>query len=898
MASLLSFSWRKTQNKHEIPNNASSFGQLRSNSTDPWNLGVATSTSSTDDTQSSFERVRTVNLPSTPEGLRPRKSISRIRAEVQERRQASAGYPSLEEDRFTREKPSLPSHESLVHEPYMPPTSCFQSSLECGTSGLPPLFQCTRNSPLPTQPSSNSRSMEDDIYDYDDRDIISVVDSPLHNRQRRHQQVAESPDLKPGKAKTAVGALLVAMSESGEAKNQLQASTATENPALNVSQKSILPPREWMSSNHDDDDNDEDDTIREDTTQYNNDGDDNESSLHASPSSNLWRRNTFTSWKDRQAQFQQDTSFTREFLGRDLNSSVQLEQLDGNRPYDFDPILAEDANSIHEMDTPQVLALVNDCGGLNVSGISSSYHQKDIASLHSLADKMEDEEDDEPNEVPWNYEPLVEDAPEQTSGDNALVLIKAHNQRRIKEELLLSTFERLQDESFLVKEIAMSMEDKTSFGGNFFLGLDQNERDVIHKELEGLLFKLMKRADKEETDKYEAKQLSLRFCMSALQTSSGKIEANHRHQIIPQSSGIIPYHRWKALPGFRKAAGLEEDVRSPPTIRGGDTSLFSLPSDSANDNDSTPHTSNVSMTTTITTILTPERNPAKRLQHPPYLVQEDPMKENTSQAGLQTTLGALLHLLCRLEAACRMLANGTKSLKDAEAIEQVYLELLGLSVSNLKEISNFFELTCADPPFSSMARTVSEDPDVDCIVHRPDNNPTRNAFSSRHSEGMPQIPASEAAAVLITHTRNLSHEILRINVVENEANDSPQEVECDLWSPSSEDMNSQGYHPLTDEGNSPIEASTEDNDQANGEPIDDLRRTVGSFDLESVQEEREGVPSWDGDEEDRQEREPFNNPFRANMGRRNNGTRQRPLRKGRFWRPRLLSPRQRWPSAE
>jgi hypothetical protein len=211
---------------------------------------------------------------------------------------------------------------------------------------------------------------------------------------------------------------------------------------------------------------------------------------------------------------------------------------------------------------------------------------------------------------------------------------------------------------------------------------------------------------------------------------------------------------------------------------------------------------------------------------------------------------------------------------------------MGLSLSDLKKIINFFELTCSDPPRSVMARTVSEDPDIDGV--RPTSPKDIYRVTDNHQA---------TADIMVPQTTSQSQEILRINIVENEDGDKEcqQEVECDLWTPTSDDMNS--YRPLIDDGenNEGVAAGTNNNNN-DDEPIDDLRRTVGSFDLESVQEERDGAPSWD-DEEDR---ERFDEPgsFRANLvagtgGRRrpttNEGSRR--FRKGRFWRRRFLGGR-------
>jgi hypothetical protein len=126
--------------------------------------------------------------------------------------------------------------------------------------------------------SAYSQSVQDDIDDLDnyykdDYDIVSVAVSPLfsHHSDRRRQDMAVSPDLKPGMAKTAVGALLVAMesAKGGGVDRRIHSSSRTMK--LEGSHHSILPSRDWMDKEYAEE---EDDTIREDTYIAQRDDDD------------------------------------------------------------------------------------------------------------------------------------------------------------------------------------------------------------------------------------------------------------------------------------------------------------------------------------------------------------------------------------------------------------------------------------------------------------------------------------------------------------------------------------------------------------------------------------------------------------------------------------------------
>ena len=137
-----------------------------------------------------------------------------------------------------------------------------------------------------------------------------------------------------------------------------------------------------------------------------------------------------------------------------------------------------------------------------------------------------------------------------------------------------------------------------------------------------------------------------------------------------------------------------EEPQSPQTIRGGDTSLFSLPSDSANAD--TPHTSNVSVATTITTVVSPERYRLRRHnQH-----QKDSNTIVNNQDGIDVhiqntrkTIDSLARLLYRLEETCRGLKSKirVKSML-IESIQSIYFELLNLSSAALKVIIDSFDM--------------------------------------------------------------------------------------------------------------------------------------------------------------------------------------------------------------
>jgi hypothetical protein len=505
------------------------------------------------------------------------------------------------------------------------------------------------------------------------------------------------------------------------------------------------------------------------------------------------------------------------------------------------------------MDAPCVLALVNDSNGLNVSAISSSHHPRELSSLHSLADTMDDDLDEEDYDEINRYQPLIDEMvpQEPLSDDKKLALFKAQNQRRMKESCLLLTIERLSHDLELLKEVSLSMGKSNkcpSPQNHLFLGLQESNRKMLKQEMGNLLHELtISGANSREFSvkggNQDVKALAIKFCLSALEKSTPIQQKNC-------DAVLRPY--WKSLPGLRSVLGLKEDPISPPTVRGGESSLFSLPSDSANANDDTPHTSNVSMATTITTVLSPDKY-SKQWRH--NLVHRGAFPQNEAiQIGLRQSLESVIRLLGRLEAACLLLQTVKEKQKTIDEIKCIYLDFLQLPVTDLKCISSFFDLVYDCPSqYASVVRTVSNDLDVD----RDDSH---------------EVPAQ------------ISDEMLRINIVQNE--ECGQNVECDLWTPTTEDMDSAAYIPLSDDNDYLQSGNTNDG-------IEDLRRTAGSFDLESVQEEREDAPSWDEDE-DENEIVNQNGPQSIRNSRRPGMYKVR-----RFWRGRVLGSRQcRYGSAE
>ena len=265
-------------------------------------------------------------------------------------------------------------------------------------------------------------------------------------------------------------------------------------------------------------------------------------------------------------------------------------------------------------------------------------------------------------------------------------------------------------------------------------------------------------------------------------------------------------HRWRCLPGLRARLGFDGYIPESPA-RGGDTSVFSLPSESA---DTTPNTSNVSLTTTITSALSSVHN----------MRQTGRQQEG---ARLRRTLEAVTTLIAMLSSASLKLIEfpgfSDVSVRAAEEIKRIYLHLLSIHSDDIKALIDSFHL---DMPQVHLARIVSDDrEDITRTVRK-----SAGVSACMMSCFGPPIPLVRSSGpVLKTVAQEIVARSKGITVGEpfvNLAGNGIEDQRVSLFSPNTADMNS-------------IENSNPDYD-------DDLRRTAGSYDREEEENEREGAP--------------------------------------------------------
>lgn len=264
------------------------------------------------------------------------------------------------------------------------------------------------------------------------------------------------------------------------------------------------------------------------------------------------------------------------------------------------------------------------------------------------------------------------------------------------------------------------------------------------------------------------------------------------------------------MPGFRASLGFDEEPRSPQTIRGGDTSLFSLPSESGND--ATPHTSNVSMTSTITSAVTPDNKANKRFG------------TMFAQGNLRAPMETVCSAMDALSAECSSLIQTNLSTKSFANIQRIYYQLLSIPNDELKAVIDSFELDIVN---LNISRMVSDDQGEEADTPRR----TRSI-----EEPLPLVRSwgpvdTGGSQHVVSQTVNSSSfhplEYHMLHSDDEDEDDDRNRENPDLYSPTTQDMRSMEPSPTRS-------LNTMD---------DDLRRTIGSFDTEDPIEQREGPPS-------------------------------------------------------
>jgi hypothetical protein len=292
---------------------------------------------------------------------------------------------------------------------------------------------------------------------------------------------------------------------------------------------------------------------------------------------------------------------------------------------------------------------------------------------------------------------------------------KFSNQRQAHEDLILAALERLQDEHGLVREIQRQLgqhdnePSSSATTESFLAGMSTDTAHRISSTLvqilqeldvtEQLLFSSPSDAAAVAVPRNDFRD-AIRFCLQLvrLSTTSSAVAGaaggtKSKSEYPPEMS------KWRLLPEIKASLGLiPESPRVVP--RGGDTSVFSVPCD---DSVATPMTSNVSISTTITTRthLTAgnnNNNPLSPGRHDP------PPRFHHQALEVRHTIATIAALLDRMS---RLLTRTDKL--PTQEIKRVYLEMQTLDISALKCVVESFEIDQPESLLMLLSGSASQD---------------------------------------------------------------------------------------------------------------------------------------------------------------------------------------------
>ena len=303
----------------------------------------------------------------------------------------------------------------------------------------------------------------------------------------RNHKVAASPVLVPGQARTAVGALLAKQSKAPPT-SPLRQQQLNEEDDVSL-QSNILPPRptNWIEPDEENNHLILDDSVDESTIytheQYYQELNDSkliltpprdggtssstsmgESTLHASPSSNNWGNNYNTN----------NLVIPDDSSRKGLTDASISEEAEQGQHYDLNPILVD-----QDLYVPQHNVL-------NVSSLSHS--TRDANSLAIQQDLLEQE----------LQQHIYE---ESHTWDQALLRQKMINQRRSKEDLIVSLLTRFQDEPDILIELLIELEDAAAnqersgrcisgSSENLLMGYSTKTRTEVTRTIDAILNEL------------------------------------------------------------------------------------------------------------------------------------------------------------------------------------------------------------------------------------------------------------------------------------------------------------------------------------------------------------------------------------------------------------------------
>ncbi|CAB9499111.1 expressed unknown protein [Seminavis robusta] len=441
--------------------------------------------------------------------------------------------------------------------------------------------------------------------------------------------------------------------------------------------------------------------------------------------------------------------------------------------------------------------------------------------------------------------------------EDALLRRKARNQRHETEKFLHEVVARLRDNLDLVADIEAAASRTVAAMGSWFVktpidtenlltGFSFERRNKLLSCIDSILNE-MALAQPEEfivspskvpvmAVSHDTLTQALHFCRALIVSA---IPRNEREKMVKElpcdevNSNQQHLFVWKSLPELNHALGIVAPPQTPVTVRGGGTSLFSLPEESGAE---TPHTSNVSLATSITSVNTynAPRQRANQSARPQLILQQDGLQ-------LRQTVQVISSLLQKLSLACMDLGevNAGKQSTDmarkyvlaCDNIKQLYLRLLTIKKEDAKALMGTFYLESQSPESNAMiAREVSADEEDMAETHSKDMRAVRTVpmFSGRfqgQNRGQTTLLVDRVGNSMSFGGPTPMPSPRRSSYPLEMPRQQPRESRgMSLFSPSTEDMRSKA------------------SDYSIPYELDDLRRQVGSYDRDDSDdtEERDG----------------------------------------------------------
>ena len=349
--------------------------------------------------------------------------------------------------------------------------------------------------------------------------------------------------------------------------------------------------------------------------------------------------------------------------------------------------------------------------------------------------------------------------------DRSIQLRKAKSQNRVKEELIISALERLQDDLQLVSDVesllqigtnnrSITVTDIQKTNSNqmsnlqfqqaqgsmydWFVSTPMDKEGIltgfsdVHRYaiLDKIDFLIHEFVDTNSSDlPHPSLREALVFCTLLVKMA---IPESEKEDCSLQGTEEIGH--WRFTSGLREVIGLTPlDGSSTPHYNagGGNTSFFSLPDEDRQDNCDTPMTSNVSIGASTLTSIVRDQHGVTRPAFGTSIGLHQQHQKQYNGLYLRQAIQLFTTGIQNMSIACHRLTelkgkalNPTSLLQVAEMIQKSYLQLLSMNQSDLKSIVDAFEFEICSNSFIEENEELPRDQEDICdIIDDEDEEP-------------------------------------------------------------------------------------------------------------------------------------------------------------------------------